>query len=61
LPDGIVLLVAAQGSSIGAHPEPKDEVDRWLLATWAFIALSTFAKAFTGYSFQSLHFLAPLG
>ena len=39
------LLKAVQSERI---PDRKDEVDRWLLATWAFIALSTFAKGIHG-------------
>src|ERR1700720_2401588 len=39
------LLKAVQSERI---PNQKDEVDRWLLATWAFIALSTFAKGIHG-------------
>jgi hypothetical protein len=39
------LLKAIQSERI---PDRKDEVDRWLLATWAFIALSTLAKGIHG-------------
>jgi 4-amino-4-deoxy-L-arabinose transferase-like glycosyltransferase len=39
------LLKAVQSERI---PDRKEEIDRWLLATWAFIALSTFAKGIHG-------------